>query len=64
MGARALAPALGNRMIAADLLGKPVIVRELLPQDLKVEIEQLTRGQARKAARYLGNVVGKPTPAR
>jgi uncharacterized protein (DUF2252 family) len=59
MGARALAPALGNRMIAAEFLGKPVIVRELLPQDLKVEIEQLTRGQARKAARYLGNVVGK-----
>ena len=58
MGARALAPALGNRMIAAEFLGKPVIVRELLPQDLKVEIEQLTQNQARKAARYLGNVVG------
>jgi uncharacterized protein (DUF2252 family) len=58
MGARALAPALGNRMIAAEFLGKPVIVRELLPQDLKIEMEQLTRGQAAKAARYLGNVVG------
>ena len=58
MGARALTPALGNRMIAAEFLGKPVIVRELLPQDLKVEIEQLTRSQACKAARYLGNVVG------
>jgi uncharacterized protein (DUF2252 family) len=58
MGARALAPALGDRMIAAELLGKPVIVRELLPQDLKVEIEQLTQRQASKAARYLGNVVG------
>jgi uncharacterized protein (DUF2252 family) len=58
MGARALAPALGNRMIAAEFLGKPVVIRELLPQDLKVEIEQLTRAQACKAARYLGNVVG------
>jgi uncharacterized protein (DUF2252 family) len=58
MAARALAPALGDRMIAAEFLGKPVIVRELLPQDLKVEIEQLTRAQACKAARYLGNVVG------
>jgi uncharacterized protein (DUF2252 family) len=58
MGARALAPALGDRMIAAEFLGKPVVVRELLPQDLKVEIDRLTRSQACKAARYLGNVVG------
>jgi len=58
MGARALAPALGNRMIAAEFMGKPVVIRELLPQDLKVEIEQLTQSQAGKAARYLGNAVG------
>ena len=58
MGARALAPALGNRMIATEFMGKPVVIRELLPQDLKVEIDQLTRSQACKAARYLGNVVG------
>jgi uncharacterized protein (DUF2252 family) len=58
MGARALAPMLGNRMLAAELLGKPVVIRELLPQDLKVEIEQLTRTQACRAARYLGHVVG------
>jgi uncharacterized protein (DUF2252 family) len=58
MGARALAPALGNRMISAEFLDKPVIVRELLPQDLKVEMDQLTRSQAAKAARCLGNVVG------
>jgi uncharacterized protein (DUF2252 family) len=58
MGARALAPPLGNRMIAARFLDKPVIIRELLPQDLKLEIDQLTRSQACKAARYLGNVVG------
>jgi uncharacterized protein (DUF2252 family) len=58
MAARALAPALGDRMIAANFLGKPVVVRELLPQDLKLEIDRLTRTQACKAARYLGNVVG------
>ena len=29
----------GNRMIAAQFLGKPVVVRELLPQDLKLEME-------------------------
>jgi uncharacterized protein (DUF2252 family) len=58
MGARALAPALGDRMIAAQFLGKAVVVRELLPQDLKIEMDQLTRSQACKAARYLGNVVG------
>jgi uncharacterized protein (DUF2252 family) len=58
MGARALSPALGNRMIAANFLGKPVVVRELLPQDLKLEIDRLTRNQACKAARFLGRVVG------
>jgi uncharacterized protein (DUF2252 family) len=58
MGARALSPALGNRMIAAEFLGKPVVIRELLPQDLKLELDQLTRQQACKAARFLGNVVG------
>jgi uncharacterized protein (DUF2252 family) len=58
MGARALSPALGNRMIATEFLGKPVVVRELLPQDLKLELDHLSRSQACKAARYLGNVVG------
>ena len=58
MAARALAPSLGDRMIAMQFLGKPVVVRELLPQDLKLEIDRLTRGQACKAARYLGHVVG------
>lgn len=58
MGARALSPALGNRMIASHFLGKPVVIRELLPQDLKLEVDRLTRGQACKAARFLGRVVG------
>ncbi|CAN5184072.1 DUF2252 domain-containing protein [soil metagenome] len=58
-GARALSPNLGERMAAATLLGRPVIVRELLPQDLKIEIEQFSRGEAVKSARYLAEVVGR-----
>ncbi len=58
-GARALSPHLGERMIAARLLGKPVFIRELAPQDLKLEVEQFTETEAVKAARYLSYVVGK-----
>ena len=52
-GARALSPNLGDRMMAADLLGRPVILRELMPQDLKLEIDQFSRTEAVQAARYL-----------
>jgi uncharacterized protein (DUF2252 family) len=58
-GARALAPFLGDRMLAAHLLEKPVVLRELLPQDLKLEIDQLTQDEAIRAARFLAHVVGK-----
>ena len=58
-GARALSPYLGDRMVAGKLLGKSVIVRELLPQDLKIEIEQFNRKEAIASARYLARVVGK-----
>ena len=58
-GARHLSPHLGDRMLAADLLGRPVFLRELLPQDLKLEIEQLTREEATHVAAFLGGVVGK-----
>jgi uncharacterized protein (DUF2252 family) len=57
-GARHLAPYLGERMVAAQLLERSVFLRELLPQDLKLEIEQLTRPEAMKAARFLASVVG------
>ena len=59
VSARALSPYLGDRMMAGHLLGKPVFIRELAPQDLKLEVEQFTRGEAIKAARYLAFVVGK-----
>jgi uncharacterized protein (DUF2252 family) len=58
-GARALSPNLGDRMLAARLLGASVIVRELLPQDLKLEVDQFSRAEAVKAARYLAHVVGR-----
>jgi uncharacterized protein (DUF2252 family) len=57
-GATALAPNLGERMLATRLLGKPMVLRELLPQDLKLEIEQFSRSEATRAARYLAYVVG------
>ena len=58
-GARHLSPALGGRMMAAKLLRRAVVVRELMPQDLKLEIDQLTRAEAMDSARYLAEVVGK-----
>jgi uncharacterized protein (DUF2252 family) len=36
-----------------------VVLRELMPQDLKLEIDQLTRAEAVAAASYLAGVVGK-----
>jgi uncharacterized protein (DUF2252 family) len=58
-GARALSPNLGERMIAARLLGRAVVLRELMPQDLKIEVEHLTRAGATELARYLAGVVGR-----
>lgn len=57
-GARHLTPSLGERMRAAHLLGRPVFVRELLPQDLKLDVERLSEDEALKAAAYLAGVVG------
>jgi uncharacterized protein (DUF2252 family) len=53
-----LSPFLGERMRAAHLLERPVFIRELLPQDLKLEIERLSEKEATKAARFLASVVG------
>ena len=58
-GARHLSPHLGKRMRAVKLMGKSAFVRELLPQDLKIEIERLTRDEAMKVAGFLAAVVGK-----
>jgi uncharacterized protein (DUF2252 family) len=58
-GARHLSPHLGERMAAERLLERSVFIRELLPQDLKLEIDQLTRADAMKAAHFLAAVVGQ-----
>lgn len=58
-GARALSPNLGDRMAAATLNDRPVVIRELMPEDLKLEMEQFTRREASVAARYLASVVGR-----
>ena len=57
--ARALSPHLGGRIAATRILDASVFVRELMPQDLKLEVAQFTTGQAVKAAHYLAFVVGK-----
>jgi uncharacterized protein (DUF2252 family) len=58
-GAKALSPGLGERMIAARFLGKAVVIRELTPQDLKLEVSHMTQKQAIALAAYLAGVVGK-----
>ena len=58
-GALHLSPHLGKRMVAGHIEKRPVFVRELLPQDLKVEIDRLTVEEAMKAASFLAGVVGK-----
>ena len=58
-GARALSPFLGQRMLAAHLLRRPVVIRELMPQDLKFNFDTLTCDQAIATARFLAAVVGK-----
>jgi uncharacterized protein (DUF2252 family) len=58
-GASRLSPFLGGRMVAARLLNRSVFVRELLPQDLKIELESLTRDEAVEVAEFLAHVVGR-----
>lgn len=56
--ALALSPNLGQRMATARLGDHSLFVRELMPQDLKIEVEQFSRSEALRAARYLAHVVG------
>src|SRR3984957_19748170 len=58
-GARKLFPYLGQRMLPWRFDRKPVVLRELLPQDLKLEMDQLTRDEAISSARFLASVVGR-----
>jgi uncharacterized protein (DUF2252 family) len=58
-GARKVSPYLGQRMLAWRFDRKPVVLRELLPQDLKLEMDQLTRDEAISSARFLASVIGR-----
>jgi uncharacterized protein (DUF2252 family) len=58
-GARHLSPFLGERMRADHMLDRSVFIRELLPQDLKIEISAMSHTEATKAAGFLATVVGK-----
>jgi len=58
-GARNLSPYLGQRMRSGTLLDKSVFIRELTPQDLKLEVEHLTINEAIKTAKYLAMIVGR-----
>jgi uncharacterized protein (DUF2252 family) len=58
-GALHLSPHLGRRMVAGQIKTRSVFIRELLPQDLKIEIDRLTIEDAMKAASFLAGVVGK-----
>ena len=57
-GAKHLAPYLGERMYATKLMTKSVVIRELTPQDLKIEIGTLSRSEGEDVARYLAYTVG------
>jgi uncharacterized protein (DUF2252 family) len=45
-------------MAGDDRLQDGVVLRELLPQDLKIEVDRLTREEAMALAAYLAAVVG------
>lgn len=57
-GAHQMSPALGERMIAERFLDHGVFIRELLPQDLKLELNQMSIEEAIRMSRYLAYVVG------
>lgn len=56
--ARALSPALGDRMLALRVLGRPMVLRELAPEDLKIEPDHLPPDAMDAIAAYLGRVLG------
>ncbi len=58
-GARHLSPFLGDRMAKAMLKDRPVVIRELRPQDLKFEFAGLSQEDAILTAGLLAGVVGK-----
>ncbi len=58
-GAKALSPYLGERMLAARFDKRSVVIREVMPQDLKFEMEALSQAEAIATANLFAGVVGK-----
>jgi uncharacterized protein (DUF2252 family) len=58
-GACNLSPNLGSRMMPVWLMNRSMVMRELMPQDLKFDLDRLTKVEAVAAARYLAAVLGK-----
>jgi uncharacterized protein (DUF2252 family) len=58
-GASHLSPSLGQRMVARRFMERGVFLRQLMPQDLKLEIEQLGIDDAVRTASHLAYVVGR-----
>ncbi|NEI73114.1 DUF2252 domain-containing protein [Rhizobium lusitanum] len=58
-GAKSLSPNLGDRMVASHVLNKAVFVREIAPQDMKIEIDRMSGAEIQAVASYLGGVVGR-----
>jgi uncharacterized protein (DUF2252 family) len=46
-------------MLSTKLFGRSVFLRGLMPQDLKLEIDRLTRDEAMKIAGYLASIVAR-----
>ena len=46
-------------MLATNFAGRPVVLRELRPQDLKIELDRISREEAVATARFLAGVVGR-----
>lgn len=57
--AKALSPGLGNRMRALRMLDRPMVLRELAPEDLKIESDHLPPLAMNAIAAYLGWVLGE-----
>jgi len=58
-GARHLSPYLGERMLSASIHDRPVVVRELMPQDLKLELDLVPAAEAAQIAQHLATIVGE-----
>jgi uncharacterized protein (DUF2252 family) len=46
-------------MVPAKFAGRSVVIRELRPQDLKFELDQITQEEVVEAAKFLAQVVGR-----